>query len=483
MIRVAGVVVRIVLFHEWRLRNEVKGKHIVVTGATDGIGECLAGRLAEAGAHVTIVGRNQEKITKVKKDILDNPKVKANRVKVNGVLADCSKLEECERAVKEIQDLTGHKVDVLVCNVGLSIRRSVKYEGGSNVGEAKTNRFHDFERLMKLNYFGSLKTMLGLIPDMKKQNRGQIVHVSSFAVPMRQTRFAGYMASKSALDSAMQAIAGEYRKHGITTSSVYMPLVKTKMIQSKGNDYSWMPIFSTVDAAMMIERSIITKEHCVMDLKSKVVDYVYFFVPRIVILFMSLLFDLEKERNPDDPKSPAKTPSKSPVRNPSNPRTLLRAGTGALSPQVARKAAVKVGHSFGLLHVVGSFLKFINYFEHFLTFLIFGPCLPFISGFFACLVFIRDIAIFIRPCTDIMLKYFIYWPAYILYCAMMFKVRPGGYHGILWWSGLFALTINAFYVTDGAEDVDEDSDDEDEVDDGKELEDVRTEDEAEPKSR
>lgn len=474
-----------VLFHDWRLRNEVKGKHIVVTGATDGIGECLAGRLAEAGAQVTIVGRNQEKITKVKKNILDLPKVKANRVKVNGVLADCSKLEECERAVKEIQDLSGHKVDVLVCNVGLSIRRSVKYEGGSNVGEAITNRFHDFERLMKLNYFGSLKTMLGLIPDMKKQNRGQIVHVSSFAVPMRQTRFAGYMASKSALDSAMQAIAGEHRKHGITTSSVYMPLVKTKMIQSAGNDYSWMPIFSTVDAAMMIERSMITKEHCVMDLKSKVVDYVYFFVPRIVILFMSFLFDLEKERNPDDPKSPKPTREptpKTPLRNPSQ-RGLLRAGTGALSPQVARKAAVKVGHSFGLLHMVGYLLKFINYFENVLTFFIFGPCLPFISGFFACLVFIRDIAIFIRPCTDIMLKYFIYWPVYILYCAMMFKVRPGGYHGIVWWSGLFAITINAFYTTDSADDLPDDDSEEEEADDGKELPDVRSEDEAEPKSR
>merc|ERR1712078_401994 len=99
----------------------------------------------------------------VKTAILQSPKVKANRGKVSGVLADCSKLEDVEKMIAEIQDHSNNQVDILVCNVGLSIRRSVKYEGP----EAKTNRFHDFERLMKLNYFGSLKTILGFIPDMK----------------------------------------------------------------------------------------------------------------------------------------------------------------------------------------------------------------------------------------------------------------------------------------------------------------------------
>jgi hypothetical protein len=326
--------------------------------------------------------------------------------------------------------------------------------------------------------------MLGFIPDMKKRETGQIVHVSSFAVPMRQTRFAGYMASKSALDSAMQAIAGEHRRFGITTSSVYMPLVATKMILSKGNDYSWMPIFSTVDAAKMIERAIITKEQSVMDMKSKFVDFVYFFVPRIVILFMAFLYDLEKERNPDDPKSPAKekTP-KTPAKTPSNPKKLIRKGTGGISPQKARKAAVAVGNSFGLLHIVGAFLKFVTFCDPLLEFLFMGPAMPLISGVFAALAFIRDVAIFIRPGTDLMLKYYLYWPVYICYCAFLFKVPLSGYPG---WLALFiflALTLNAFYANPDVEAEEDDSDD-DEQQDERELPDVRSEDEAdEPKSK
>merc|ERR1711988_1246265 len=132
----------------------------------------------------------------------------------------------------------------------------------------------------------------------------------------------------------------------------------------------------------------------------KFVDFVYFFVPRLVILCMAFLYDLEKERNPDDPKSPPK--GKTPSTNPRK-KTLLRKVTGGISPSTTRKAAVQVGHSFGFLSIVGAFLKFINFMDPLFSFLAFGPLMPFFAGFFACLAVIRDTSLFIRPCTDVML--------------------------------------------------------------------------------
>lgn len=272
------------------------------------------------------------------------------------------------------------------------------------------------------------------------------------------------------------------------------------MIVSKGNDYSWMPIFSTVDAARMIERAIITKEQSVMDIKSKFVDFAYFFVPRIVILLMAFLYDLEKERNPDDPKSPTKDQSPNSRKSIRRitagipQRSSVRRITSGIDSCEARKAAVKVGNSFGFLQIVGVFLKFVNFCDPLLEFLFMGPLMPLFAAIFAFLALIRDVAIFIRPGTDFMLKYNLYWPTYIAYCALVAKVRPNGCLG--WFAAVvfLAITLNAFYANPDVEfyanpdikydEDDADDADEDEEQDEKELPDVRTEDEAdEPPSK
>eukprot|EP00928_Gymnodinium_smaydae_P072026 TRINITY_DN55465_c0_g1_i1.p1 TRINITY_DN55465_c0_g1~~TRINITY_DN55465_c0_g1_i1.p1 ORF type:complete len:410 (-),score=105.77 TRINITY_DN55465_c0_g1_i1:90-1319(-) len=347
-----------IFFHEARLRKEVVGKHVVVTGSTDGIGKRLAERLAEAGAEVTIVGRDPEKVKAVKQGIQEKGGL------ANGVVAHCDVLEECEKATRDILKDIGD-VDIFISNVGRSIRRSVQYEA--------FDRYHDFQRLMSLNYFGALKMILGVLSRMRMQKSGHIVHVSSFAVPMRQTRFAGYMASKSALDSALQAIAGEHDHLGIRTSSVYMPLVATKMIQSKGNDYSWMPIFTTDQACQMIERAIITKEQSVMDLKSKVVDYVFFFCPRLVIWVMAYLYRIERERDPDAPATPATLQKKKPAGKPPG----------------------------GVLVALGGFLNVVNAAEPYLMWLIFGPLLPIFGVIIGALNIIITLILFIRDMAQL----------------------------------------------------------------------------------
>ena len=78
-------------------------------------------------------------------------------------------------------------VDVLVNNAGRSIRRAI---------ENSFERFHDYERTMQLNYFGSLKVTITVLPGMIQRKRGHILNISSIGVLTNAPRFSAYVASK-----------------------------------------------------------------------------------------------------------------------------------------------------------------------------------------------------------------------------------------------------------------------------------------------
>src|SRR6201999_3785467 len=92
------------------------------------------------------------------------------------------------------------RIDMLVNNAGRSIRR----------GELQSlDRFHDFERTMTLNYFGTIKLIMALLPHWKQTGGSHIVNVSSIGVQTNPPRFAAYVASKSALDGWTSCVASE----------------------------------------------------------------------------------------------------------------------------------------------------------------------------------------------------------------------------------------------------------------------------------
>merc|ERR1719343_769231 len=205
--------------------------------------------------------------------------------------ANISSETECDRVLREILTQLG-VVDIFVSNAGRSIRRSVKYQGAE--------RFHDFQRLMALNYFGALRLVLGVLPGMEERGCGQVVHVSSFGVPTRQPRFAGYCASKSALDAALQCAAGEVAAKGVKMSTVYMPLVQTKMVQSKGHSYDHVSMLTVDEACEYIEHAIVTKRAEVIDAPSRFLSLMYIFQPSFMNGLNSLVHRSEREKPPDD---------------------------------------------------------------------------------------------------------------------------------------------------------------------------------------
>ena len=92
-------------------------------------------------------------------------------------------------------------VDILVNNAGRSIRRAI---------ENSYDRFHDYERVMQLNYFGALRLTLGFLPGMAQRRSGHVVNVSSIGVLTNAPRFSAYVASKAALEAWTRCAASEF---------------------------------------------------------------------------------------------------------------------------------------------------------------------------------------------------------------------------------------------------------------------------------
>jgi len=230
------------LFVDRSLKGRVRNKVVVITGGSSGIGLSTAQRVAEAGAVTIIVARGEAELYKARDDM------KAKGGKVFAYTADLSDMADCDRLVKTVLEAHGH-VDVLINNAGRSIRRSI---------ELSYDRFHDFERTMSLNYFGSLRLIMGFLPTMTHRRKGHIINISSIGVLANSPRFSAYVASKAALDAWSRCAQGELSGKGISFTTINMPLVKTPMI-APTKMYDSVPTLTPDEAADLVVKGIIER--------------------------------------------------------------------------------------------------------------------------------------------------------------------------------------------------------------------------------
>jgi NAD(P)-dependent dehydrogenase (short-subunit alcohol dehydrogenase family) len=217
------------------LREALGGKHVMITGASSGIGRATALKVAAAGGVPLLIARNVDSLEEVRAEIV------AGGGTAYVYAADISEMESVEGLLERV--LADHRnVDMLVNNAGRSIRRSIALS---------YNRFHDFERTIQLNYFGAIKLIIGLLPHMRERGSGHIVNVSSIGVQTNPPRFSAYVASKAALDAFTRVVASEVIGDGITFTTIHMPLVRTPMI-APTKMYDAFPTLSPEEAADMI---------------------------------------------------------------------------------------------------------------------------------------------------------------------------------------------------------------------------------------
>jgi NAD(P)-dependent dehydrogenase (short-subunit alcohol dehydrogenase family) len=230
------------LFIDRSLRGHVEGKVVVVTGGSSGIGEATALMMAQAGARVAIIARDPEKLEEAVRFIRDDGG------EVHGFSADITDEESCKNVIKDIEKEMG-AVAILINNAGRSIRRGIS---------ASYDRFHDFERTMELNYFGSLRMIMGLLPGMEKRHRGHVINISSIGVLSNAPRFSAYVASKAALDAFSRCASAEFSDTGVFFTTINMPLVRTPMI-APTKIYDNVPTISPEEAAAMVKQAVIYK--------------------------------------------------------------------------------------------------------------------------------------------------------------------------------------------------------------------------------
>jgi thioester reductase-like protein/NADP-dependent 3-hydroxy acid dehydrogenase YdfG len=240
------------------------GKHVVITGASSGIGRASAIAVAERGATVFALARNAEALD----DLI--AEIRAAGGEAHAFTCDVTDGTSVEHTVKDILGRFDH-VDYLVNNAGRSIRRSIS---------ASTDRLHDYERVMAVNYFGSVRMVLALLPHWRERRFGHVVNVSSAGVQASSPKYSAYIPSKAALDAFAEVVGTETLSDHITFTTIHMPLVKTPMI-APSRRLNPVPPITVEHAAAMVVRGLVDKPARIDTPMGTLADVGMYFTPKL----------------------------------------------------------------------------------------------------------------------------------------------------------------------------------------------------------
>lgn len=228
----------------------IAGRTVLITGASSGIGAEAARLFVREGATVIIVARRTDELDAVAASI--NAELAEPRAHVKTVdMSDTDDVARCAAAV-----IAEHGCpDVVINNAGRSIRRSVL---------DSTDRLHDYERTMAVNYFGPVALTLALIPAMRERGSGHFINVSTWGIPIGAVpKFSAYAGSKAALTCFGRSIALDLAGTGIDVTTVYFPLVRTPMI-APTEEFSTAPALAPEEAARWLLHAARYRESEVM---------------------------------------------------------------------------------------------------------------------------------------------------------------------------------------------------------------------------
>jgi NAD(P)-dependent dehydrogenase (short-subunit alcohol dehydrogenase family) len=208
---------------------DLRGKRILLTGGSSGIGAVAAEKLAAEGASLILVARREGLLAEVV------ARITASGGQATAIPADLSDLGH----VDEVVNAAG-PVDILINNAARSIRRPLI---------ESLERWHDVERVMALNYFAPLRLIRGLAPGMIERGDGHVINITTWRVlPESSPMFAVYNASKAALSAVSRVIDTEWGQSGVRATTIYYPLVATPMI-APTRAYDGLPALTASEAA------------------------------------------------------------------------------------------------------------------------------------------------------------------------------------------------------------------------------------------
>jgi len=281
------------------LAGAVRGKVVVITGGSSGIGLAAAERCADAGAKVVIVARDPEKLEAARMKLAERGGM------VFTYACDISDYAACDALAKQLLAEHGG-VDVLVNNAGRSIRRSI---------ELSYDRFHDFERTMQLNYFAVVRLTMALMPSLLERG-GHVVNISSIGVLSNAPRFSAYVASKAAMEAWTRCAAAEFADRGVTFTIINMPLVRTPMI-APTKIYEQVPVATPDEAADMVAEAITDRPKRIATRLGIAAEVLHLVAPRVTEVVMNTAYrmfpDSSAAKGDQGEKKPELPPTKEAV--------------------------------------------------------------------------------------------------------------------------------------------------------------------------
>jgi 3-dehydrosphinganine reductase len=191
-----------------------KGKYVLITGGSSGIGKALALKYAKLGANVIIMARTESKLAAVLDDIL-NVTTSADQ-SCAYMCCDVTDRENVDQVMSELIDLHGCPDTIINCH------------GAAYPGYFFQQDHSVFEKTMKLNYMGNVNVIKALAPQMAARGNGEIVIVASAAAVVSFIGYSSYSPSKFALRGLADALRSELSGFGVRVSIAYPPDTDTE---------------------------------------------------------------------------------------------------------------------------------------------------------------------------------------------------------------------------------------------------------------
>jgi NAD(P)-dependent dehydrogenase (short-subunit alcohol dehydrogenase family) len=195
--------------------TDLRGKTALITGSTSGIGRATAIALADRGARVLIVGRDEQRAKDVVTDIEGKGGSATFRLTTLSDLASARDLVEWATGASD-----GH-VDILINNAGVA-----------DLGPSNAVTEEQFDGTFAVNVKIPFFLVAALAPAMAERGWGSIVNVSTMVASFGQAGMALYGASRAALELLTKAWAAEYGSRGVRVNAVAPGPTRTRMMEA-----------------------------------------------------------------------------------------------------------------------------------------------------------------------------------------------------------------------------------------------------------
>lgn len=194
--------------------GRIRGRVVVITGASGGIGSEIARAFAREGARIVLSARNVPAL-----DVLAT-ELRASGTETMIVSSDVTSAEDMQKLVRESMTTYG-AIDILVCNAGVYVR-----------GAVRDVSMESIRQCMETNYFGVVQLIRAVLPAMLARGSGHIVAISSVDGKKGLPADAAYAGSKYALTGFMDILRQEVRGTGVYASTIFPERVDTPIIEN-----------------------------------------------------------------------------------------------------------------------------------------------------------------------------------------------------------------------------------------------------------